>query len=51
MSELAITSLSPKTGERFKLQGKKINGPDGKYTFNVKKVGKDYRPCQLMIVR
>ncbi len=41
----------PKSGERFKLQGKKINGPDGKYTFNVKKVGKDYGPCQLMIVR
>jgi hypothetical protein len=41
----------PKTGERFKLHGKKIKGADGKYTFNVKKVGKDYGPCQLMIVR
>src|SRR6266700_7034125 len=41
----------PKSGERFKLQGKKIEGAGGKYTFNVKKVGRDYGPCQVMIVR
>ena len=41
----------PKAGERFKLKGKKIKGADGKYTFKVKKVGKNYGPCQLMIVR
>ena len=41
----------PKTGERFKLQGKKFKGADGKYRLNVKKVGRDYGPCQIMIVR
>jgi hypothetical protein len=41
----------PKAGERFKLKGKKIKGADGKYTFNVKKVGRHYGPCQQMIVR
>lgn len=35
-----------KAGERVKLQGKKKKDKQGKFTFRVAKVKKDYGPCQ-----
>lgn len=37
--------LNLKSGERFKLKGKKIKEKDGKLTFRVKKVDHDYGSC------
>jgi hypothetical protein len=42
---LVSDRVTLKAGERFRLKGKKTKAADGKYTFNVKKVGKDYGPC------
>jgi len=43
---LAGDHLNLKTGERFKLKGKKIKEKDGKFTFRVKNVDHDYGACK-----